>query len=105
MQETATLAERVEEVYFRLHSHKASAQLTYDTLRDLEEEVKLDHFDEWASAKNNDVRYIMVLRWINEDLATAEAYHIARKAYREARNAYRLAVIDARKLELLATLA
>ncbi len=96
----ATLAERIEAAFDEAVGAKRRMQINLRGITELEETAKMENLDEWVGAKNNDVRRAIVLR----DLAEDEDYDRARFEYDNARDRYRLALLEIERLKLLVAL-
>ena len=97
------LVAEINAAYRSAMHHKAAMDESAEVMREIEEEVKLENREAWASAKNNDVRAIELLDWIRES-DRAEEYHKARRDYTESRAALRIALLDCERLKLLVQL-
>ena len=92
-----TLAERIEAAF---DEAKACRETMLDAGRNLEEMragAKLDHAEEWAGAKNNDVRAVMLAGWLEEE----SGYGKNVVEYQEGRDGYKLALLEIERLKLL----
>lgn len=63
----------------------------------LEADAKLEHRDEWAGAKNNDVRAVLLAEWLAEN----EEYRENRGNYDTAREEFRISMLEVERLRLL----
>lgn len=105
MEDTKTnIIDEVQTTYVDLANARKDMAKHREVMQDIEERIILDdqHYETWASARSNEIRKMLMLRWINEDIETAEAYHIARAHYRESRNIMRDRQIKAEKLKVWA---
>jgi hypothetical protein len=98
----ATIIDEIEKVYDLLYTARKHMARNLEDMSDIEEEIKCsdDHFEEWASAKNNDIRHILVLRWIQADPDVAMRYYEARSKYRTWRSMMREDAIKAEGLKV-----
>lgn len=94
----ASLYERIEEAYDRAIRERGSMLADLGTMRRIEERVKVEHKDEWAGAKNNDVRATLLAGWLADEDYDYAAY---RDCYEKARDEYRLALLEIERLRLL----
>ncbi len=96
----AALAERIEAAFddaVRAREAMFNARATTEAR---EANAKLDHADDWASAKNNDVRAVMLASWLHDD----DVYQRVRAEYEEVRDTYRLSLLEIERLRLLVAL-
>ena len=98
---TATLAERIEAAYNEVIEQRGRMLEAQGEIRRAEENAKVEHSDEWASAKNNDVRKVLLAEWLQND----DPYIQARIAYDDARDSFRLEMLEIERLKLLVELA
>jgi hypothetical protein len=96
-----SLSERIEAAYDEAKAYRGRMFLERGEIEEREENAKIKHSQEWASAKNNDVRRVLLQEWLDGD---AEYLH-ASQQYHIARNAYRLALLEIDRLKLLVELA
>lgn len=92
-----SLPERIEVEFNQVVDAKAQMQFRAGQIHLAEETAKTDNLEEWTAAKNNEVRRAIVLSVLADD----EAYHEARSVYQEARDRYRLALLEIERLKLL----
>lgn len=92
-----TLTERIEAAYDEAIRLRREIDEARKILGDLETVEKIKHADEWTSAKNNDVRALLLASW----LADHDAYHQGQMHYSGVRSAYRLALLEIERLKLL----
>jgi hypothetical protein len=92
-----TMTDRIEAVFNAAVAAKRNMQASANDVAAAEETAKMDNLDEWVGAKNNDVRRSIILRELDDD----EAYYVARQLYRDARDSYRLALLEIERLKLL----
>lgn len=97
---TGSLADRIEAAFDRAIKSKSLMQYSQLTMRLISDDAKLEHRDEYAGAKNNDVRAVLLHDWLQDELE----YWAARKNYDEARDDYRLALLEIERLKLLVAL-
>lgn len=95
-----TLAERIEAAFDEAIEARSVMLYASRNLEDLRAQAKLEHADEWASAKNNDVRAVLLAGWLEED----DAYGKAVLEYQEGRIGFRLALLEIERLKLLVAL-
>lgn len=62
-----------------------------------ETNAKVEHPDEWAAAKNGEVRSMLLADWLRDD---AE-YWSRREDHNTARNLYRIGLLEVERLKLL----
>lgn len=99
--------EQAEEAFQTAHlayeiaiAHQQAMDHAENTIADKEASVKLANHEEYAGAKNNDVRELMLARWLEDD----QEYQQARKDYRHAEQELRRAKMHISKLNLYANL-
>lgn len=92
-----SLAERIERAYNEVCEQKRIMQKTLREFRGWEAATKLEHGEEWAAAKNDNVRKVLLDGWLEEDLD----YQKARDSYESHRDRYRLALLEIERLKLL----
>ena len=92
-----TLSERIEAAYDRAIEARRAMLAARDAMAVLEAQAKQDHADEWAGAKNNDVRAVLLHGWLSGE----DAYLEASDDYEGSRAAYRLALLEIERLRLL----
>lgn len=92
-----TLTERIEAAFDAVIASKAQMHEALYFMDLAEESARMDNIEEWASAKNNDVRRAIVLR----ELADNEDYHAARTRHRDNRDGFRLGMLEVERLKLL----
>lgn len=92
-----TLSEQVELAYAELTAQKANMQESWNTLSMEEENAIQENLADWFDSKNNDIRKQKVVSW----LATNEEYQDARKRYRAAKDAFRLAQIEVERVKTM----
>lgn len=71
-------------------------------LSQIEMSRKLEHPEEWASAKNNDVRRAMLEEWIsiNPVSDSGEDYYEVKTELIEASHAFKLGMLEVRRLQM-----
>lgn len=94
---TPTLIERIEAAFDRAIEARSKMDAALYLTRNLEAAAKADHADEWASAKNNDVRAVLLAGWLSGN----EQYSLQREAYLGFQRTYRLALLEIERLKLL----
>lgn len=95
-----TLAERIEATYEAAIRSREAMFNHRAVVQGREAAAKLEHADEWASAKNNDVRAVLLAAWLADDLV----YQQRRGDYEDARDTYRLTLLEIDRLKLLVEL-
>lgn len=95
--ERRTMEKRIELAWDEAIAHRARMIEAQHALADVEETAKMDNLDEWVGAKNNDVRRAIVLRALADDVE----YHEARVAYRNEKDAFKLAMLHIERLRML----
>lgn len=95
-----TLTERIEAAWDEAIETRSVMLYASRNLEDLRAQAKLDHADEWAAAKNNDVRAVMLAGWLEED----DYYGRSVLEYQEGRMGFRLALLEIERLKLLVAL-
>lgn len=88
---------RIERAYDDAKNERLAMHRALETIRAVEAGAKAAHSEEWASAKNNDVRAVMLAEWCCED----SDYDQARADYDEAKIGFRLATLEIERLRLL----
>lgn len=96
-----SLSERIEAAYDEVIQQRQQMLHALGEIRRAEESAKVDHSDEWAAAKNSDVRKVLLAEWLAGD----EPYQDARVAYEQARDSFRLEMLEIERLKLLVELA
>lgn len=92
-----SLSERIEAAYDRAIEQRRIMFGARDAMTGMEAGAKQQHADEWAAAKNNDVRAVLLYGWMGEEDDYLEAFD----DYEGARMAYRLALLEIERLRLL----
>lgn len=95
------LSERIEAAYSEVIEQRKTMLDALGEIRRAEENAKVEHSEEWASAKNNDVRKVLLAEWLSHD----DPYIQARIAYEGARDSFRLELLEVERLRLLVELA
>ncbi len=93
----AEIATEIEQSYGRAIKARAAMFEMQRAIRHAEATAKVDHLDEWASAKNNDVRFVLLATWLQDN----EEYWKQRRAYDSASEDYRMAHLEIARLKLL----
>lgn len=88
---------RIERAYDDAVGERLAMHRALETIREVEAQAKADHADEWAGAKNNDVRAVMLADWCKNNAD----YLQARADYDEAKIQLRLATLNIERLRLL----
>lgn len=91
------LSERIEAAYDRAIEQRAIMLEARDAMAALEAGAKQDHAEEWATAKNNDVRAVLLHGWMADEDNYLEAFD----DYEGGRKEYRLALLEIERLRLL----
>lgn len=92
-----SLSERIEKAYDRAIEQRGIMLEARDAMTSLEAGAKQDHADEWAAAKNNEVRAVLLYGWMAGENDYLEAFD----DYEGARKEYRLALLEIERLRLL----
>lgn len=95
------LAERIEAAYDEAKQYRETMLYARRNLDEMQVSAKLDHAEEWAAAKNADVRAVLLVTWLEED----EQYGKNIVELQEARIGLRLALLEIERLKLLVELA
>ena len=95
--ERRSLSERIEAAYDRAMELRKAMMQDLLMVRVKEQQAKLEHADEWASAKNSEVRGVLLAGW----LASDEHYEAYKDNYEGHRDRYRLAHLEIERLRLL----
>lgn len=95
-----SLSERIEAAYDEAISQRERMLEAQGEIRRAEENVKVEHSEEWAGAKNGDVRKVLLAEWLAHD----DPYVQARIYYDRARDSYRLYLLEIERLKLLVAL-
>ena len=92
-----TLTERIEAAYDEAKGWREQMLYAQRNLDEMRAEAKSNHADEWAGAKNNDVRAVMLAGWLYGD----SHYDKNVLEYQEGRIGFRLALLEIERLKLL----
>lgn len=92
-----TLTERIEQAFDNAIKYRRLMQYNEWAIQSFEEAVKLEHADEWAGAKNNDVRALLV----SQKLEDNEEYEQAREDFERASLEFQVAKLEIDRLRLL----
>lgn len=95
-----TLNERIETAFDEAIRHRRAMLEARYEVSNKEANAKLEYRDDWAGAKNNDVRRVLLEEWLAGD----DVYWQARLAYDKARDEYRVALLEIERLKLLVAL-
>lgn len=97
------LVERIEAAYDRAIQARRDMIVARNVLANIEANAKQEHEEEWASAKNNDVRAVLLAGWIAESPTgdTGDDYFETRAERQEAELAFKLALLEIERLKLL----
>jgi hypothetical protein len=90
MEGTATIVDQVNNAYSLLHEWKNDMQVHADAIADLEEDAVQDILEDWQKARSNEVRRGL----LQDQLDDNDEYKNHRRAYRTARNNFRLAQLE-----------
>lgn len=88
---------RIKETFDNLVESREAMMAAQGAMEDLEETAKMDNLNEWVAAKNNDVRRAIILR----ELSDNNEYHAHRRAYRDARDAFKLARLEVERIRMM----
>lgn len=88
------MEQRIEAAWDEAISQRSAMMAAETVMQNSEETAISDLGEEWANAKNNDIRKALV----RDALAGDEGYQEARVGYRAARNVYRLKMMEVSKL-------
>jgi hypothetical protein len=91
------LPARIERAYDDVKDQRLAMHRALDIIREIEAEAKAEHSDEWASAKNSEVRAVLLDEWCGDD----GDYDQARADYDEAKIQFRLATLEIERVRLL----
>lgn len=97
MEVSKSLRERIEEAFDALIETRSAMDEHARDMQDAEMDAKLSHEDEYISAKNSEVRQVLMARWLAED----GEYQVARSRYLDARRDMRLATVEIERMKLL----
>lgn len=95
-----TLNERIETAFDEAIEHRWLMLEARHQISNKEANAKVEHRDDWAGAKNNDVRKVLLEEWLAND----DVYWQARLAYDKARDEFRVALLEIERLKLLVAL-
>lgn len=91
------MKDRIERAWNEVIKHRAAMMTAAAVIEQAEENAKMENREEWANAKNNDVRKTIVLR----ELAGDPTYQAARVKYKDERNMYKLEMLEVERLRML----
>lgn len=97
------LSERIEAAYDRATEARRAMTVARNVMADIEANAKQEHPEEWASAKNNDVRAVLLARWVAENPTgdTSDDYFETRAERQDAELTFKLALLEIERLRLL----
>lgn len=95
------LALRIEDTYDARTAYESAMEMAQHSMDEARLRVKLENKDEYAGAKNNDVREVLMAEWLAED----EDYQEALEDYSIAARKAKRAELHAKRLRLLVDLA
>lgn len=93
------LDEKINETWDRAIAYRQAMQSQARVVADYEETAKMENLEEWMGAKNSDQRKALILRV----LADEDDYHNARDAYADARDRFKIAMLEVERLRMLLT--
>ena len=93
----APVRERMEAAYECLIQDRIRMMMFGSTVREKEERAKLKNEDSYSSAKNNNVREVLLAQWLEDDPEYAQAL----EDYREARDYFRVSQLYVQRCKAL----
>jgi hypothetical protein len=91
------MEDRINEAWDRAINARQRMRWQADLVDEAQEEIKLANLTDYLTAKNSEQRQLLLLSWLKDN----EQFQIARQNYRQARDDYRIAMLEIQRLRML----